>query len=68
VSGADTLGVESDCARDRAAAICIAMAQWCAPLRRQHSGRLESSLASRVAESGPSAKSAIRKMEKQRRI
>jgi hypothetical protein len=45
----------------------IAMAQWCAPCRRQQGGRLASSLSMKT-DNGPSPKNAIRKMEKPRRI
>ena len=50
------------------AAMRIFMAQWCAPCRRQHGGKLASSLPSINADSGPSPKNSIRKMEKPRRI
>ena len=50
------------------AAIRMDRTQWCAPWRRQHGGRRESSLSGRAAPSGPSQKSKIRKMESPRRI
>ncbi|MFP5248684.1 MAG: hypothetical protein ACLGP3_02510, partial [Acidobacteriota bacterium] len=43
------------------AAICIAMAQWWAPFRRQQAGRRASSLAGSTAVSGPRPKNRTRK-------
>ncbi len=50
------------------AAMRMAIAQWCAPCRLQHCGRPASSLPSINADSEPSPKNRIRKMEKPRRI
>ena len=50
------------------AAIFAAMAQWCAPFRRQQAGREASSLAWSVAVSGPSPNTRMSRMEKPRRI
>jgi hypothetical protein len=68
VKGAVRTGVEPVKALVIIAAMRMAMAQWCAPCRRQHGGRLASSLAGITAASGPSQKNRIRKKERPRRI
>ena len=50
------------------AAICIAMAQWCAPWRRQQGGRRASSLAWSVPVRGHKPRNRTMKTESQRRI
>ncbi len=50
------------------AAICIAIAQWCAPCRLQHAGKRESSLAASVPVRGHSPKNSTSRMENPRRI
>lgn len=68
VGGAVTIGIGPELASTIIAIIRLDMAQWCAPLRRQQRGRLDSSLARGIAASGPSQKRRIRKMETERRI
>jgi hypothetical protein len=68
VGGAVTIGVEPEAASTILAIIRVDMEQWCAPWRRQHGGRRESSLPGSATASGPSPKKRIKKMENARRI
>ena len=68
VIGAVSIGVDPGSACAIMAAICFAIAQWCAPCRRQQGGRRESSLAWSVPVRGHSPKNSARKMEVPRRI
>jgi hypothetical protein len=60
--------VEPDAACAIIAAIRMAMAQWCAPCRRQQGGSRESSLASSVPVRGHRPKNSTMKIEVPRRI
>jgi hypothetical protein len=68
VIGAASIGVELDADLAIMAAICIAMAQWCAPWRRQQGGRRASSLACSVPVRGHKPRNRIMNTESQRRI
>jgi len=62
------MGTEPEAACLLMAAMRSAMAQWCAPWRRQQGGRRDSSLPGRAAASGPRQKSSSKKMESPRRM
>lgn len=68
VIGAVSIGVDPGSACAIMAAICFAIAQWCAPCRRQHGGRRDSSLASISPVRGQRPKTRTSRMERARRI
>jgi len=68
VTGLTKAGVDSRSILARIAALWTAIAQWCAPWRRQHDGKNTSSLPSTSGDKGTSPKTSIRTMEKPRRI
>lgn len=68
VIGAVSIGVELDAVLAIMTAICIAMAQWCAPWRRQQGGKRASSLAWSIPVRGHKPRNRIMKTESDRRI
>lgn len=67
VKGAVTMGLP-EAPRTICATIREDIAQWCAPCRRQHGGRRESSPVGRAAASGPRPKNTISRTESARLI